>query len=150
MVVDTTTSWLLFNALLQTFISTILGFIMLVPLQPWGKFFTPYLPSTHAMLAVHLDWYMLAFMESLIASIFYIYPKLSSQTISNLLIFGGWVNPLAYLLRDLGINAFVFGGDVRQLIAATISGISALSIIFALGLLLRRFYSLLQENVKTA
>ena len=137
---DLTTKLLVFNASLQIFISTLLGFIMLIPLQPWGSSLGITFPSMHAMLAVHLDWYMLAFLQFACGFLFYTIPNLSSPLISKLLMFGGWINPIAYLLRDYGINAFVLGGSWIQIISASISGISAISILFGWGLLLFRFY----------
>ena len=133
-------SFLLFNASIQILVSTILGFIMLIPMQPWGEFTKPYLPSMHAFLAVHLDWYMLAFLEFCMAFIYNTYPCLECKTSTLLLIFGGWINPMAYLLRSYGINAFVLGGDWLKLISASISLISAICILICWSLLIYRFY----------
>jgi len=137
---DRIVSILIFNASIQIFVSTALGFIMLIPLQPWGGFSKLYLPSMHALLAVHLDWYMLAFLEFACAFMFNMYPSISSWNVALLLMFGGWVNPMAYLLRGYGINAFVFGGGPIQLIASSVSGISVVSILVGWSVLLYRFY----------
>lgn len=144
-------SQLMLNASIQIFVSTIFGFIMLIPMQPWAKYLPFSFPSRHSLLAVHLDWYMLAFMELGCGLIFYIHPKLISKDISRLLMFGGWINPLAYLLRDYGINAFVldFTGSYVRILSAIIAGISACSILYGWGLLILRFYRLLSYSKST-
>jgi hypothetical protein len=53
------------------------------------------------------------------------------------LVFGGWTNAMPYLVRGLGIDAFAFAGDVKQRVAAAISGLSALAILVAWGALLK-------------
>jgi hypothetical protein len=133
-------SVLMLNASIQILVSTILGFIMLIPMQPWGQDMGSYFPSMHAMLAVHLDWYMLAFMEFSCAVLFIFHPSIASSNISRALMFGGWVNPMAYLLRDIGIDAFVIGGDIRQMTAALISGLSATCILVSWIVIVGRLY----------
>ena len=140
-----TASVLMLNASMQILVSTILGFVMLVPMQPWGKDIKPFLPTMHAMLAVHIDWYMLAFMEFACALIFITHPSITSWGIARLLMFGGWVNVIPYVLRDMGVNAFVFGGSPVQIISASIAGISSLSICIGWVLIVLRFYRLLNR-----
>lgn len=128
--------WLLsFNAGLQVFVSSVLGSLMLIPMQPWGRRFAEKV-DMRSLLAAHLDWYMLAFMQWGAAWLMHQWPATQSSTVAWLLVFGGWTNALPYLLRGAGINAFAFAGDARQRIAASISGISAGSILIAWGLLL--------------
>ena len=117
---------------------------MLIPMQPWGEAAGSYLPSIHAMLAVHLDWYMLAFMEFACATLFIFFPAISSNSISIALMFGGWINPIAYLLRDIGIDAFVIAGDPPQLFAACICGISAGAILISWTIIVYRLHKLLR------
>jgi hypothetical protein len=50
------------NAALQVFVSSLLGFAMLIPRQPWAKRLAPHFDQK-ALLSVHLDWLMLAFMQ---------------------------------------------------------------------------------------
>src|SRR5262249_19522852 len=58
---------LLVNAGRQVFVSSLLGFFMLRPLQPWAPASFKRLPAPRALLPVHLDLYMLAFMQALAA-----------------------------------------------------------------------------------
>lgn len=140
MQINQSASILMLNASVQILVSTVLGFVMLLPMQPWGGAIGAYLPSMHAMLAVHLDWYMLAFMEFACAVLFIFHPSVTSVNISRALIFGGWVNPIAYFLRDIGIDAFVIGGNLKQITSALIAGFSASCILVSWIIIVWRLY----------
>lgn len=118
------------NAALQILVSSLLGTLMLIPLQPWGKRFASRL-NMKSLLATHMDWYMLAFMQFGAAFIMAHWPSTASTSLAVLLIFGGWTNALPYLLRGFGINAFAMGGNMVQRMSAGIAGISVLAIIAA-------------------
>lgn len=124
-------SWLLsLSASLQIAFSSILGFVMLIPMQPWGKALR--LPvDPKALVAAHLDWIMLAFMQFGAAFVVARWPIASAETAAWLLVFGGWLNPVPYILRGVGINAFAFAGGVKQRVSASIAGSSALAILVA-------------------
>jgi len=118
------------NASLQVLVSSLLGTLMLIPLQPWGKRFASQL-NMKSLLATHMDWYMLAFMQFGAAFIMDRWPSTASLELAILLVFGGWTNALPYLLRGFGINAFVMGGGLLQRVCAGIAGISVIAIIVA-------------------
>lgn len=119
---------LAFNAALQVLVSSLLGTLMLIPLQPWGKRMASRL-NMKSLLATHMDWYMLAFMQWGAAFIMWRWSSTASELVAWLLVFGGWTNALPYLLRGFGINAFVMGGNWLQRISAGIAGLSVLAII---------------------
>jgi hypothetical protein len=103
---------------------------MLLPMQPWGRRFR--LPvDPKALGSAHLDWLMLAFMEFGAAFVVARWPVASAGTAAWLLVYGGWMNPVPYVLRGMGINAFAFAGGAKQRISATIAGSSALAILVA-------------------
>jgi hypothetical protein len=131
-----------FNGGLQIVVSSLLGFFMLVPMQPWGRGLAGKV-DMKALLAAHLDWIMLAFMQLAAAFIMRSWSATSSTGVAWLLVLGGWLNPTPYLLRGTGINAFVLAGPLKQRIAATIAGASALSILVAWIVLLLRLAPLL-------
>lgn len=122
------------NAAMQVLVSSLLGTLMLIPMQPWGKRFAARL-NMKSLLATHMDWYMLAFMQFGAAFIMAHWPSTASPYIAALLVFGGWTNPLPYLLRGFGINAFVMGGNALQRVSASIAGLSVLAIIAAWSVL---------------
>lgn len=118
---------LVWNAAAQIAFSCLLGWVMLVPLQPWGKALRR--PAVGpALRAAHLDWLMLSFMQFGAAFLLSRNPLPAADWIAPLLMFGGWANPIPYLLRAFGINAFVFGGGPAQRISAAISGLSSVAI----------------------
>jgi hypothetical protein len=133
--------WLLaFNGGLQVLVSSLLGSLMLIPMQPWGRHLAEKV-DMRSLLSAHLDWYMLAFMQWGAGWLMQQWPTTQSVWAAWLLVFGGWTNALPYLLRGAGINAFAFAGDARQRIASAISGASALSILIAWFVLLSALLS---------
>ena len=125
------------NAGAQVLVSSLLGSFMLLPMQPWGRKVAERV-NMKSLLATHLDWYMLAFMQWGAAFIMSHWPVTRAAWIAVCLIFGGWTNALPYLLRGFGINAFVMGGGVVQRVCAGIAGLSVLAILAAwAGILLR-------------
>ena len=132
------TTLLAFNAALQILVSSVFGVLMLVPMQPWGKALRGRV-NARALLATHLDWLMLAFMQFGASFVFSRWPVTASPGAAWMLVFGGWVNPLPYLIRGFGIDAFVFAGPPLQRIAASIAAVSVAAIITAWVLILHRF-----------
>ncbi|KAH9258065.1 hypothetical protein BASA81_003628 [Batrachochytrium salamandrivorans] len=125
------------NASLQFLFSTVGGTLLLLPMQRWF----PYKISKSAQrnfVAAHLDWYMLGFMQFCAAAL--ICQDLPQQVVAGggqdlvfacaqLLAFGGWVNPLSYFFRGLGINAFEMAGDKWQMGCAALGSCSATAIL---------------------
>jgi len=118
------------NAALQVLVSSLLGSLMLIPMQPWGKRWMARV-NMKALLATHMDWYMLAFMQWGAAFLMDRWPTTASEPVAWLLVFGGWTNALPYLLRGFGVNAFVMGGSGLQRISAGVAGLSVLAILIA-------------------
>ena len=124
------------NAGSQILFSSVLGALMLLPLQSWFPWKAPG-KMYKDIGAAHLDWFMLAFMQCAAASILDHHIHLDAQSqsdislVTKLMIFGGWMNPTAYVFRGFGVDAFVLGGSKTQIFAALLGGISSTSIIFA-------------------
>lgn len=125
------------NAAAQVFVSSLLGTFMLIPLQPWGRKLAGRV-NMKSLLATHLDWYMLAFMQWGAAFMMLQWPEAREPWIAALLIFGGWTNALPYLLRGFGINAFALAGDTVQRVSASIAGLSVIAILVAWATVLVR------------
>ncbi|WP_228565167.1 hypothetical protein [Myxococcus sp. AB036A] len=135
---------LAFNGGLQVFASSLLGMFMLVPLQPWGKGVATRV-NMKSLLATHLDWLMLSFMQQGAAFMMSRWPETASPWTAWLLAFGGWTNVSPYLLRGFGINAFVLGGSWGQRAAAGIAVLSTAAILSAWSRLLLTMLSVLRR-----
>ena len=124
------------NAAAQVLVSSLLGWLMLLPMQPWGGALRKL--DLKALRSTHLDWLMLAFMQWGAAFVMSRFPHAATPLAAWLLVFGGWTNALPYLLRGFNINAFVFAGPPKQILSATLSGLSSLAITAAWAMLLLR------------
>jgi hypothetical protein len=117
---------LAWNGGAQLAFSSLLGWAMLIPRQPWGRRWQRL--HSRDITAAHLDWMMLAFMQFGASYSMTRQPLAHVQWIAIALVIGGWLNPVPYALRAFGINAFAFSGDWKQRLSAAISGVSSLLI----------------------
>jgi len=123
---NTMARWLIINGALLLFVSSLLGWLLLLPMQPWGKTLALILPRHWR--AVHLDWLMLGLMQFAAA--------LGVSTLGNpsldlpviLLMIGGWLNVVPYIARAYGIDAFVLAGPPLRFSLALLSAASSASI----------------------
>lgn len=90
------------------------------------------------LLSAHLDWLMLAFMQTTAAVLIFVFQLEPPIWIVLGLIFGGWMNAVPYFLRAFGVNAFVWGGGLIQKTANFLGGVSVLLLILTWGGLLIR------------
>lgn len=114
---------LAWNASAQIAFSSLLGWLMLVPRQPWGGRFRRL--GARDFTAAHLDWLMLAFMQLGASYALARRAVPHAQWIGVALVIGGWINPVPYVLRGFGVDAFVFAGDWKQRASAGLSGLSS-------------------------
>ncbi len=110
--------WLLVSAALEILASCLLGYLMLVPMQPWARGLREKWPSTKAIMSVHLDMVMLALMQVAAAFGMTAIPGAHDRTIAELLIASGWANFMPYAWRIFGVNAFALAGRPLQRFAA--------------------------------
>lgn len=128
---------LVINASIQILVSSLLGFLLLIPMQPWGKNFLKNVRNLHDLRSTHLDWLMLAFMQYGAAFALMHLPITKPGFVAALLVFGGWMNATPYLVRGIwGINAFSLSGNGKQMFSATLGLVSVLSIITAWSLII--------------
>jgi hypothetical protein len=121
---------LLCNAAAQIFVACLLGWAMLIPMQPWGAALRKK-GASRALLAAHLDWILLALTQCAAAMMHQVFGLRHLTLLTAVLIVGGWLNPVPYLLRAFGVDAFVFAGRWPQRLAAGIAGVSALALTLA-------------------
>lgn len=121
---------LTFSGSFAILVSCLLGFAMLIPLQPWGRKVVQSV-NFRQVRAAHLDWIMLGLMQGLAGALIWTFSLQPSPFIVWALIFGSWVNPLSYLFRAFGINAFAFDGGAIQRFSAALGGVSSAALFLA-------------------
>lgn len=84
------------------------------------------------LVAAHVDWIMLALVEVAVASGILLFEVRGALAPASLIIIGGWINPVPYLARGFGINAFVIAGGRLQRGLAAIGAASVITLISGL------------------
>lgn len=115
--------------------SSLVGFIMLVPMQPWGQRWFPHLTMKH-IGAAHLDWIVLGLMLGLAAGVIVAFGLSVPRAAVYALIMGAWLNPMPYVFRAFGVNGFVLAGPPHQVAAALVGLVSSLCVVFGWGTVL--------------
>jgi len=129
------TRWLLVSAGLEMMASILLGYVMLIPMQPWAKGLRDRWPG-RAVMSVHLDLVMLSLMQFAAAAGTYVLPRQHDALVAPLLIISGWLNVLPYAWRLVGVNAFALAGGALQKTAALVSLVGTLMLTAGWGLLI--------------
>ncbi len=125
---DGPAKWLLLSAALEILASSLLGYVMLVPMQPWGKALREKWPPARALMSVHLDMIMLALMQMAAAFGMVTLPGAHDRLIAVLLVASGWLNVTPYAWRMVGVNAFALAGGPLQRFAALTSFIGTVAL----------------------
>lgn len=123
-------SLLYFSGAAAILFSSAIGFAMLVPLQRRGQQLVKGL-NFKQFGAAHLDWIMLGLMQGLAGAIVAHFALAPPAVTIWAMIFGAWINPLSYVFRGFGINAFAFEGGLVQRTAALLGLGSSLAIVYA-------------------
>ncbi len=121
---------LIFSGAASMLFSTMLGFLMLVPMQPWGRQWLKGM-NFKQVGAAHLDWLMLGLMQGLAGGLVLVFTVAPEPAAVWAMVLGGWLNPLAYVFRAFGVNAFAFEGRATQRWAAALGLGSSLAIAYA-------------------
>ncbi len=130
-----TAKLLMFSGATAILFSSLLGFGMRQPLQS-KKPKTGRGVNFKQIGAAHLDWIMLGLMQGLAGALIWAFGLNPPLWAAVALIFGGWANPLPYVFRAFGVDAFVWGGDFVQRSAAALGLLSSLSIVAGWSVLL--------------
>jgi hypothetical protein len=126
---------LVVSAALQMVFAIVVGFLMLIPMQPWGRGLGRLLPRPRELGSAHLDWIVLALAQFAAAFALQTFPVAGVHLCAWLLVIGGWLNPLPYVFRGYGVNAFVLGGPSSQRAASLVALSSSLALAGGWGLL---------------
>jgi hypothetical protein len=120
---------LIFSGGLAIFASSLLGAVMLIPMQSWGQNLIKGV-NYKQIGAAHIDWIMLGLMQGLAAAAISIFGVSPTPAAVWALVIGGWANPLPYVFRAFGVNAFAFEGGVVQRTASALGATSSAAIIY--------------------
>jgi hypothetical protein len=123
------TQVLIFSGGLAILMSSLLGALMLIPMQPWGQSLIKGI-NYKQIGAAHIDWIMLGLMQGLAGGIISVFNISPTAMAVWALVIGGWANPLSYVFRAFGINAFAFDGGIVQRTASTLGALSSAAIIY--------------------
>lgn len=115
------TTWLLVSAAAEMLVASLLGYAMLIPMQPWGQRLGARWPAPRVMMSVHLDLVMLSLMQFAAAAAIHAVPGPRDALAAALLAGAGWLNVTPYVWRAAGVNAFVLAGGALQRGAAALS-----------------------------
>jgi len=116
------------SAALEFIVSCGLGFVMLIPMQPWARGLRERWPPARALMSVHLDLVMLALMQAAAGAAVFVLPRPHDGLAAVLLVTSGWLNVTPYAWRLVGVNAFALSGGPLQRFAALTSLLSTLAL----------------------
>lgn len=114
---------------LSIFFSAWIGVLMLFPRPPKSESDTPPKVNFKQIGAAHIDWILLGLMQGLAGVLIYLFGVTPTNAMVWIIAFGAWFNPLPYVFRAFGINAFVFAGGPIQRIASGMGGLSSTAIL---------------------
>lgn len=121
-------TWLLISGAAEMLVSSLLGYAMLIPMQPWAQSLRELWPPPRVLMSVHLDLVMLALMQFAAAAGIHALPGAHDRLAAGLLVASGWLNVTPYIWRAVGVNAFVVAGGGLQRAAALVSLASTLAL----------------------
>ncbi|KQZ73801.1 hypothetical protein ASE06_15805 [Sphingopyxis sp. Root214] len=120
---------------ISIFFSAWIGVIMLFPRRPNRDAGEAGGVNFKQIGAAHIDWIMLGLMQGLAGLLILLFAITPAPYVLWLMAFGAWLNPLPYVFRAFGINAFVFAGGPVQRSAATLGGLSSTAILVSWSLI---------------
>jgi hypothetical protein len=117
--------WLVTSGCLAIFGSSLFGLLLLTPsvrnpenatrLKQLGK--------------AHIDWIILGLMSAAAGILVWLHDLNVHAAFIMLILFGAWTNPLPYVFRAYGIDAFRFAGGVGQRSAAGFGAVSVAAVL---------------------
>lgn len=120
--------FLFISAAFEMVASCLLGFVMLVPMQPWARALRDRWPPARALMSVHLDLVMLSLMQAAAGAAVTSLPGNHDRLAAWLLVGSGWLNVTPYAWRLVGVNAFALTGGPLQRFATSTSLVSTLAL----------------------
>lgn len=123
------------SGFLQVAVSALLGLWMLARMQPWMRAGRPR-AGLKDIGAAHVDLILLGLLEIAAAWALEAFAIDEAGWIAGVLVIGGWLNPVPYVARGFGVNAFVLSGGVVQRGFALLGLASSLCLLVGVAALL--------------
>jgi hypothetical protein len=120
---------------ISIFFSAWIGVIMLFPRKPKAESGKSSGVNFKQIGAAHIDWIMLGLMQGLAGVLIFLFQVTPAPYVLWLMAFGAWFNPLPYVFRAFGVNAFVFAGGPVQRMAAAMGSLSSTAILLGWSLI---------------
>ena len=114
---------------ISIFFSAWIGVLMLFPRKPKADPNDKPNVNFKQIGAAHIDWILLGLMQGLAGVLIFLFGITPAYYVLWIMAFGAWFNPLPYVFRAFGVNAFVFAGGPVQRIAAGMGGLSSTAIL---------------------
>jgi hypothetical protein len=127
--------FLVLSGSISIFFSSWIGVTMLFPHMPKAEGAKTPGINFKQIGAAHIDWIMLGLMQGIAGLLLFLFNAPVAPYVVWILAFGAWFNPLPYVFRAFGINAFVFAGGPVQRIAAGMGASSSAAIIIGWSLI---------------
>ncbi len=109
------------NALLQITFSAWFGGWLLYRMHGAGR-----RNGARDLVAAHLDWIMLGLVQIAVSRAIEVLDLEGALTPATMIVAAGWLNPVPYLARGLGVDGFTYGGARVQRTVAVLGGASVL------------------------
>jgi hypothetical protein len=116
---------------ISIFFSAWIGVLMLFPRKPKADPDAPPAVNFKQIGAAHIDWILLGLMQGLAGLLIQLFGVTPQPYVLWIMAFGAWFNPLPYVFRAFGVNAFVFAGGPLQRTAAAMGGLSSTAILLS-------------------
>jgi len=97
------------GGVLQIFFTTLLGWGIILPQQPWMGGLLQDLRHAQVTTA-HVNWIVLALVKIAAAYVLSMRSVPDAVTVAYLIDFAGWVAPIAYFMQAWGFNGFRLDG----------------------------------------
>ncbi len=120
---------------ISIFFSAWIGVLMLFPRKPKADSEKTSGVNFKQIGAAHIDWILLGLMQGLAGLLILLFAVTPAPYVLWLMAFGAWFNPLPYVFRAFGVNAFVFAGGPLQRTAAAMGGLSSTAILLGWSLI---------------
>jgi hypothetical protein len=117
--------WLVTSGCLAIFLSSLFGILLLTP----SVRTTENAARLKQLGKAHVDWILLGLMSVAAGTLAWLHDLNLHPGFVALILFGAWTNPLPYVFRAYGIDAFQFAGGLSQRSSAALAALSVAAVL---------------------